>query len=199
MTGALVFGAAVLVLGWMLLLPLAAQARFTAATGAQLQIQGLMGDPFRGTATVAAWSLRADESAQAPVLARGGAARALAPKWSAALDAAPGTRIEIEQLELSVTEARLLPDATGRWPLLAVCAAAGLPYERGGAVGTGPRVRIKKLHLKVETLLVRDAASGRETRVRIDWTGNFTELDHLRPVVTALLAAARTAGRSPER
>ncbi len=199
LTGALVFCGASLVLAWMLLLPLAAQARFAATTGAQLQVQGLMGDPFGGTATVTGWTLRAEESATAPVLARGGAAHAVAPNWSAALEAAPGTRIEIEKLEISVIEARLLPDATGRWPLLAVCSAAGLPYERGGAVGSAPRVRIKHLHLRVENLVVRDAASGRETRVRVDWTGDFTDLDHLRPVVTALLAASRTAGRAGSR
>ncbi|MCX6937220.1 MAG: hypothetical protein NTU80_04875 [Verrucomicrobia bacterium] len=193
------FSGAVLALGWMLLLPLVAQERFAATTGAQLQVQGLMGDPFSGTATVTAWTLRAGESATAPVLARGGAARAVAPNWSAALDAAPSTRIEIEKLELNVTEARLLPDAAGRWPLLAVCSAAGLPYERGGAVGTASRVRIRHLHLRVETLVVRDAASGRETRVRVDWTGDFADLDHLRPVVTALLDASRTAGRSVAR
>jgi hypothetical protein len=197
LTAGLMFSSAALALGWMLLLPLVAQERFAATTGAQIKVQGLMGDPFGGTATVAGWTLRADESAAAPVLARGGAARAVVPNWSTALEAASGRHIDIEKLELSVTEARLLPDAAGRWPLLAVCAAAGLPYERGGAIGTGPRVLIRRLHLRVETLVVRDAASGRETRVRVDWTGDFTDLDHLRPVVTALLAASRRAGRTP--
>ncbi|MEN9842155.1 MAG: hypothetical protein RL376_1955 [Verrucomicrobiota bacterium] len=190
LTAGLMFCGATLVLGWMLLLPVVAQERFAAATGSQLQVQGLMGDPFSGTATLTGWTLRADASPTAPVLARGGVARALVPNWSAAL-AEPGTRIEIEKLELNVTEARLLPDANGRWPLLSICAAAGLPYERGGAVGSAPRVRIRQLQLRVQTLVVRDAATGLEARIRVDWTGNFTELDHLRPVVTALLAAAR--------
>lgn len=193
--GALVFCAALAVLTWMLLLPGVAQARFAAASGgAELRVRGLMGDPFAGRATVTGWTLRASAASGAPVLARGGASELVAADWRAAMQAEPGRGVVVlDSLHLQVTELRLAPDAEGRWPVLALGAAAGLPYERGGKIGDGPRVRVRHLRLAVETLIVRDAASGRETPVRIDWTGEFRDLDHSRPVVASLLAAA--AGR----
>jgi hypothetical protein len=39
--------------------------------------------------------------------------------------------------------------------------------------------------------VVRDAATGRDVARAVAWSGEFSELDHTRPVVAALLAAAR--------
>lgn len=195
--GALVFCAALAVLAWMLLLPGLAQTRFNAATGgAELRLRGLMGDPFTGRATVAAWTLRASDGPGAPVLARGGASEIVSTDWRVALGGAPvGGAATIDSLTLRVTEMTLSPDAQGRWPLLALGASAGLPYERGGKVGDGPRVRVKLLRLSVDTVVVRDGATGRDTPVRLDWRGEFRDLEHSRPVVAALLAAAADGGR----
>lgn len=188
----LVFCAALGVLAWMLLLPAAAQTRFSAATGgAELRVQGLMGDPFAGRATVTGWTLRASAAPKAPVLARGGASEIVSTRWQAALAADPENGVAvIDSLTLRASELVLAPDSQGRWPLLALGASAGLPYERGGKIGDGPRVRVKLLRLSVDTVVVRDAATGRDTPVRIGWRGEFKDLDHSRPVVAALLAAA---------
>lgn len=194
----LVFCAALGVLAWMLLLPAMAQTRFAAATGgAELRVQGLMGDPFSGRATVTGWTLRASSEPKAPVIARGGASEIVSTRWQAALGADPETAVAvIDSLTLRAAELVLAPDAQGRWPLLALGASAGLPYERGGKVGEGPRVRVKLFRLSVDTVVVRDAATGRDTPVRINWRGEFKDLDHSRPVVAALLAAAagKTSG-----
>lgn len=195
---AMVFCAAVSVLAWMLLLPAAAQARFAAATGAELRVQGLMGDPFSGRATVTGWTLRASSDSKAPVLARGGASEIVSTDWQAALGAGGEKEVVIiDSLNLHATELHLAPDAKGRWPLLALGAAAGLPYERGGKIGDGPRVRVKNFHLRVDKVVVRDAASGREVPVRVDWQGEFRDLEHSRPVVAALLAAAAGKNSAP--
>lgn len=191
--GGLVFAAAAAVLAWMLLLPSALESRFAAATGASLRLQGLSGDPFSGKASVTGWTLRETDAPGSPVLARGAASALHAPGWRASLNASDTAPVVIDRLDIHLVEARLAPDANGRWPLLAVAAASGMPYERGGPVGDeSPRVRIKKLRLRVETLIVRNAATGQETPVRIDWSGEFADLDHTRPVVAALLAAARS-------
>ncbi len=194
--GALVFCVAFGVLAWMLLLPGVAQARFATATGgAELRVRGLMGDPFAGRATVTGWTLRASAEPDARVLARGGASEVVSSDWRVALGATPaGGVVTIDSLTLRATEIVLAPDAQGRWPLLALGASAGLPYERGGKVGDGPRVRVRHLRLAVDTVVVRDATSGRDTPVRVDWRGEFRDLDHSRPVVAALLAAAAGAG-----
>jgi hypothetical protein len=193
---ALVFCAALAVLAWMLLLPVVAQTRFASATGTELRLRGLMGDPFAGRATVTGWTLRATSSPQAPVLARGGASEIVSADWQAALGAS-GDRdtIVIDSLTLHAAELHLAPDAKGRWPLLALGASAGLPYERDGKVGDGPRMRVTLLTLRVDNIVIRDATTGRDTSVRIDWSGEFRDLDHSRPVVAALLAAA--AGKNP--
>ena len=193
LAGGLVFLAAAAALAWMLLLPVAVQSRFAAATGAELLVRGLMGDPFAGRATVTGWTLRASASPRAPVLARGGASTVVASDWQSALNADPDGTAVIDSMELTVTEAVLAPDAKGAWPLLALAAAAGLPYEKGGSAGDGPRVTIKRLRLAVDTVIVRDAHSGRDTPVRIAWRGEFQNLDHTRPVLAALLAAVREA------
>ncbi len=194
--GALVFCAALAVLAWMLLLPGLAQARFNAAAGgAELRLRGLMGDPFAGRATVTGWTLRASAEPGAPVLARGGASEIVSADWRVALGAAPaGGVVTIDSLALRVSELVLAPDAQGRWPLLALGASAGLPYERGGKIGDGPRVRVRHLRLAVDTVVVRDAATGRDTPVRVDWRGEFRDLEHSRPVVAALLAASASGG-----
>ena len=195
---ALVFSTALGVLAWMLLLPVAAQTRFASATGAELRLQGLMGDPFAGRATVAGWTLRASASPQAPFLARGGAAEIIFADWQAALGAS-GDRdsIVVDSLTVHAAELFLAPDAQGRWPLLALGASAGLPYERGGKIGDGPRVRVAVLKLRVDNLIVRDAVTGRDTPVRVDWSGEFRDLEHSRPVVAALLAAAAGKKSAP--
>lgn len=188
----LVLSSAILVLGWMLLLPLMAQERFVAATGAELRLQGLMADPFAGRATVTGWTLRAAAAPGAALLARGGAAELVAPSWRAAWNAGAETPLVIESLELHFTELRLAPDARGQWPLLSALASLGLPYEQGGR--TGPeavKLRLARLRLKVDTVVVRDAATGREVARPVSWSGEFRDLDHARPVVAALLAAAR--------
>lgn len=188
----LVLASAVLVLGWMLLLPLVAQERFVAATGAELRLQGLMADPFAGRATVTGWTLRAAAAPEASLLARGGAAELVAPGWRAVWSAATETSLVIESLDLHFTELRLAPDARGQWPLLSALASLGLPYEQGGR--TGPEavpLRLTRCRLKVDTVIVRDAATGREVARPVAWSGEFHELDHARPVVAALLAAAR--------
>jgi len=190
--GGLVFLAAAAVLVWMLLLPAAVESRFAATTGASLRLQGLAGDPFSGKATVTGWTLRENDTPTSPVLARGAASALHAPDWQGNFNRSGGELVVIDQLDIHLFDARLAPDPDGRWPLLAIAAAAGLPYERGGPIGDeSPRLLIKKLRLRVDTILVRDAATGRETPVRIDWRGEFTELDHTRPIVAALLAAAR--------
>jgi hypothetical protein len=194
----LVFCSAVGVLAWMLLLPVAAQTRFAVATGTELRLQGLMGDPFAGRATVTGWTLRASSSPQAPLLARGGTAEIISADWQAALGAdGDRDKIVIDSLTLHATELFLAPDAKGRWPLLALGASAGLPYERSGKIGDGPRVRVAVLKLRVDNLIVRDAATGRDTPVRIDWSGEFRDLEHSRPVVAALLAAAAGKKSAP--
>ncbi len=190
--GGLVFLAAAAVLAWMVLLPTAVESRFASATGASLRLKGLAGDPFSGRASVAGWTLRETDSPGSLLLARGSATSLLAPGWRGSYNASDGENVVIDRLDIHLVEAHLAPDANGRWPLLAIAAAAGLPYELGGPVGDeSPRVRIKKLRLRVDTILVRNATTGRETPVRIDWSGEFSELDHTRPLVTALLAAAR--------
>ena len=164
LVGALVFGAALAVLAWMLLLAGLAQARFAAGTGgAELRLRGLMGDPFAGRATVTGWTLRVSADPKSPVLARGAASEIVSSGWQAALGiTGPGKGpVVIDKLVLTATELVLAPDAQGRWPLLALGASAGLPYERGGKTGDGPRVRIQHLKLNVDTVIVRDAATGR--------------------------------------
>jgi len=188
----LVLVSAIFVLAWMLLLPLVAQERFIAATGAELRLQGLMADPFAGRATVTGWTLRAAAAPDSAVLARGGVAALVAPSWRAAWNAGAGAPLVIESLDLHFTEVRLAPDARGQWPLLSALAALGLPYEQGGR--TGPEavlLRLARLRLKVDTVVVRDAATGRDVARPVAWSGEFSELDHTRPVVAALLAAAR--------
>lgn len=186
------------VLAWMLLLPFAMQAKFLAATGAELRISGLMGDPFSGRARVTGWILRRDASAQAPILARGGPSSVFASTWREAFVAKTNLGpVVIDELNLHITEAFLAPDARGEWPLLALGAAAGLPFEIAGPIGDGPRVRIRHLQLFVEKVRVLDARTGAETTVRIAWRGEFRDLDHTRPVLTALLAAVRAASATP--
>jgi hypothetical protein len=189
----LVFCSALAVLAWILLLPVAAQSRFSAATGAELRVQGLMGDPFAGRANVTGWTLRASATPGAPLLARGGASEIVSTGWRAALGASTTKTVVIDKLTLRVGELVLAPDAKGQWPLLSLGAAADIPYERGGKIGDGPRVRVKHLLLEVGTVVVRDATTARDTPVRVDWSGEFRDLEHSRPVVAALLAAA--AGR----
>lgn len=199
--GGLLFCAALGVLVWMVLLPSAVESRLAAVTGAQFRVRGLMGDPFAGRATATDWTLRASEDPASPVLARGGASEIVVADWRTALEnvsgdgAATAAPVTVDRLNLVVLEAALAPDAKGAWPLLSLAAAAGLPYERGGAIGDGPRVRVKHLRLRVDTIIVRDAATGRDTPVRIDWRGEFRDLDHAKPVVTALFAAVRGEGR----
>lgn len=195
LAAALVFCAALAALAWMLLLPAAVQSRFTASTGgAELRVRGLMGDPFSGRATVTGWTLRASAAPDARVLAHGAASEIVSSDWQSALRSAGASEpVTIGQVTLHANELFLAPDARNRWPLLALGAAVGLPYERDGKTGDGPRVRVKHLRLVVDSVVVRDAASGRDTPVRIDWRGEFRDLDHSRPVVAALLAAA--AGR----
>jgi len=188
----LAVAAACAVLGWMLLLPVAAQTRFAAATGAELRLRGLMGDPFAGRATVTGWTLRADPSPGAALLARGGAAELIAPGWRAAWTAETAEPLVIESLDLHLSEIRLAPDPGGRWPLLAALAALGLPYEAGGRIGVDVApLRLAHLRLVVDTVVVRDGPSGREVARPVAWRGEFHDLDHARPVVAALLAAAR--------
>lgn len=195
--GGLLICAALATLAWMLLLPGLVQSRFSAASGgAQLSLQGLMGDPFAGRASVTGWQLRASAATDAPVLAEGKTSRLLASDWQRALEARAGSTVVLDAAELHVTRLVLAPDAAGKWPLLALAAAAGLPYERHGPVGAeSPRVRVKNLLLRVDAVVVRDARTGRDQAVRIDWRGEYRDLDHTRPVVAALLAAvaARTA------
>ena len=196
--GALVCCAALAVLAWMLALPALAQSRFSAVTGSELRVQGLMGDPFAGRATVTGWTLRASADPKSPVLARGGASEIVSGDWQAALGAdGDKESILVDSLALHAAELRLVPDAKGRWPLLALGASAGLPYERDGKIGDGPRVRIKHLRLAVDTVVIRDASSGRDVPVRIAWRGDFRDLDHSRPVVAALLAAAAGKKSAP--
>ena len=193
---ALVVCCALAVLAWMLLLPGVAQSRFAAATGAELRVQGLMGDPFGGRATVTGWTLRASADPKSPLLARGGASEIVASGWQAALSGDGGKDpVVIDSISLHAAELVLAPNAKGQWPLLALGASAGLPYERGGKTGDGPRLLVKHLRLAVDTVVVRDAASKRDTPVRVSWRGEFRDLDHSRPVVAALLAAA--AGKNP--
>lgn len=189
--GGILLCAALATLAWMLLLPGLVQSRFsTVSGGAQLSLQGLMGDPFTGRATVTGWRLRASAAADSPVLAEGKSSQLLAADWQRALEARPGATVVLDSAELHVTRLVLAPDAAGKWPLLALAAAAGLPYERGGPVGAdSPRVRVKKLLLRVETVVVRDARNGRDQAVRVDWRGEYRDLDHSRPIVAALLAA----------
>ncbi len=193
LAGGLVVLAAAGALAWMLLLPGALQSRFAAATGAQLRVQGLMGDPFAGRATVTGWTLRAADDPAARVLARGGPSAILTPDWRATLATDPRGTAVIDLLDLTITEAVLAPDATGAWPLLSLAAACGLPYEKTGAVGEGPNIRVKLLRLRVETAIVLDARTGAEVPVRIAWRGEFRDIDHSRPVLAALLAAVRAA------
>ncbi len=195
----LVFCAALGALAWMMLLPAMAQTRFAAATGgAELRVQGLMADPFSGRATVTGWTLRASPAPTAPILARGLSSEVVATRWQAALAADPETGVAvIDSLTLRASELVLAPDSKGRWPLLVLGASAGLPYERGGKIGDGPRVRVKLLRLSVDTVIVRDSSTGRDTPVRIGWRGEFKDLDHSRPVIAALLAAA--AGKTSSR
>jgi hypothetical protein len=196
--GGLITLAAAATLAWMLLLPGVVQSRLASPTGAQLRVQGLMGDPFAGRATVTGWTLRASAAPDARVLARGGASEIASADWRAALATDPETGVAtIDSLRLSVTEAVLAPDASGAWPLLALAAAAGLPYEKNGPVGRGPRVRVRHLALSVETARVRDARTGAEVPVRIAWQGEFRDVDHTRPLLAALLAAVRTAPPAP--
>lgn len=188
----LVVVTAILLLAWMLLLPLVAQERFGAATGAELRLQGLMADPFAGRATATGWILRAGAAPDSALLARGGAALLVAPGWRAAWNAEAGTPLVIESLDLHFTELRLAPDACGQWPLLSALAALGLPYEQGGRIGPeAVPLRLVRLRLKVDSVLVRDASTDREVTRPVHWSGEFRELDHSRPVVAALLAAAR--------
>ncbi|MBC8010149.1 MAG: hypothetical protein H7067_08630, partial [Burkholderiales bacterium] len=189
--GGLVCSVALAVLGWMVLLPSAVQAKLAAATGGQFQVEGLMGDPFGGRATTKGWTLRATAAPGAPLLAHGTAAEIVASDWRAALSEEGTDTVVIDRLDLKVTEAVLAPDTNGTWRLLTLAAGAGLPYERDGKVGeTTARVRIKLLRLRVETLIVRDAKTNLETPVRIAWSGEFRDVDHTRPIVAALLAAA---------
>jgi hypothetical protein len=189
--GGLVCCVALAALAWMVLLPGAVQARLAAATGGQFKVEGLMGDPFSGRATAKSWILRASAAPDSPVLARGATAEIVASDWSDALSENGPDTVVIDRLDLTVTEAVLAPDAHGAWRLLTLAAGSGLPYERGGKVGeTTSRVRIKHLRLSVETLIVRDAKTDLETPVRIAWRGEFRDVDHTRPIVAALLAAA---------
>lgn len=191
---AIVVMAAAGVLAWMLVLPGIAQARFAATTGAQLRLRGLMGDPFAGRASVTGWTLHADATPTSVVLAKGAAAEVVAPGWRGALDGTTTATapLRIESLSIRLAEVRLAPDAKGRWPLLATLAAVGLPYEVNGPIGTdAPHLHIARLQLTVETIVIRDARTARDVKVRIDWRGEFKNLTHSRPVVVALLAAAR--------
>ena len=197
--GGLLIGGALATLAWMLLLPGIVQSRFSALSGgAALNLQGLMGDPFTGRATVTSWQLRASEAADAPILAEGKTSQLLASDWQRALDARPGASVTLDSAEIHVTRLVLAPDAAGKWPLLALAAAAGLPYERQGPVGAeSPRVRVKKLLLRVDSVVVRDARTGRDQTVRIDWRGEYRDLDHSRPLVAALLAAVAAQNATP--
>ncbi|MBC8010942.1 MAG: hypothetical protein H7067_12695 [Burkholderiales bacterium] len=195
--GGVLLCAASVLLAWMLLLPGAVQSRLSAATGAQFSVQGLMGDPFAGRATATGWTLRASPALDSPLLARGGATEIVASDWRAALAGENAGSIVIDRLDLVISEAVLAPDKKGSWRLLALAAGAGLPYERDGKIGEGPRLRIAHLRLSVETLIVRDAKTGRDTPVHIAWRGEFRELEHTRPVVAALLAAARGEAPAP--
>jgi hypothetical protein len=197
LTAGLLVVAASGVLAWMLLLPAVMQSRFTAATGAELSLRGLMGDPFAGRATVTGWTLHAGPDSAASVLAHGGRSTLVATDWRAALDASSGEPAVIDSLDLAITEAVLAPDTRGAWPLLALAAASGLPYEKNGPTGVGPRVTIKRLRLAVGSVIIRDAHTGREKTVPIAWRGEFRDLDHSRPLVAALLEAARTAVPAP--
>ena len=190
--GAALVCAALGVLAWMVVLPRAVESRLAAVTGARFQVTGLMGDPFGGRATATGWVLRATDAENAPVLARGGRAEIVVPDWRGAIGdgGAKPEKFEIERLDLNITDLDLSPDATGAWPVLALAAAAGMPYEHGGKIGPSPRLRVKRLKLRVAQVTVKDAATGRATPMRIDWQGEFRDLDHSRPVVTALLAAA---------
>lgn len=193
--GGLLVLAAAGALAWMLLLPAAVESRFAAATGSELSLRGLMGDPFAGRATVGEWTLRASSSPEAPVLARGGASRVVTTDWRAALgETSPqADTFVIDRLDLDVAEARLTPAPDGTWPLLGIAAAAGLPFEKNGAAGDGPRLSVRHLKLTVDTLVVRDARTDAETSVRIAWRGEFENVDHSRPVFDALLEAVRAA------
>lgn len=189
--------AALAVLAWMLLLPGVVESRLAAVTGAQFRVQGLMGDPFAGRATARGWVLHAADDPASPVLARGGRSEIVVADWRAAMEAAGGesagsapASLEVDRLDLTILEANLAPDTKGAWPLLALAASAGLPYERGGKVGDAAPIKVKLLRLRVETVTVRDAATGRETPVRIDWRGEFRDVDHAKPIVAELLAAA---------
>lgn len=189
--GGLVCCAALAVLAWMVLLPGAVQAKLAAATGGQFKLEGLMGDPFSGRATAKSWTLRASASPESPILARGTAAEIVASGWRDTLSEDGPDTVVIDRLDLTVAEAVLAPDVNGTWRLLTLAAGSGLPYERGGKIGeTTAHVRIKHLRLSVETLIVRDAKTDLETPVRIAWRGEFHDVDHTRPVVAALLAAA---------
>jgi hypothetical protein len=190
LAAALVFAAALAVLGWMLLAPALAQERFATATGAELRLDGLMADPFGGRATVSGWAVRASAAPKAPQLAHGGASSAATAAWPTLLAASAGESVVVDEVTLDVTTLTLAPDAKGQWPLLALAAASGLPYECGGPIGPeAPRVKIKLLRLKVAALVVRDAASKRDVSVPIAWKGEFRDFDHTRPLVSALLAA----------
>lgn len=193
LAGGLVVLVAAGALAWMVLLPGALQSRFNAATGAQLRVQGLMGDPFAGRASVTGWTLRADAAPNARVLARGGSSSIFTPDWRATLATDPYGTAVIDTLDLAVTEVVLAPDASGAWPLLSLAAACGLPYEKTGPAGDGPRIRIQRLRLAVETAVVLDARTGAEIPVRIAWRGEFRDLDHTRPILAALLEAVREA------
>lgn len=197
--GGLLICGALATLAWMLLLPGLVQSRFsTLSGGAALNLKGLMGDPFTGRATVTSWQLRASEAADAPVLAEGKTSQLLAADWQRALDARPGATVALDSAEIHVTRLVLAPDAAGKWPLLALAAAAGLPYERNGPIGAeSPRVRVKKLLLRVDTVVVRDARTRRDQTVRIDWRGEYRDLDHSRPIVAALLAAVAAQNATP--
>ncbi|MCU0792932.1 MAG: hypothetical protein MUE42_08800 [Opitutaceae bacterium] len=197
--GALATMAAIVVLGWMLLLPGVVQSRFLAATGAQLRFQGLMGDPFAGRATVTGWTLHASAAPDARLLARGGPSEITAADWRAALATDPTDGVAtIDSLRLTITDALLAPDAKGTWPLLALGAASGLPYELNGPIGQTPRIRIRHLALAVDTVRVRDGRTGAEVPVRIAWRGEFRDVTHTRPILTALLAAVRASSGQPK-
>ncbi len=189
--GGLLICGALATLAWMLLLPGLVQSRFsTLSGGAALSLQGLMGDPFAGRATVTGWQLRASQDPNAKILAEGKTSQLLATDWQRALDARPGASVVLDSAEIHATRLVLAPDADGKWPLLALAAAAGLPYESRGPIGAeAPRVRVKKLLLRVDAVVVRDARTGRDQTVRIDWRGEYRDLDHSRPIVAALLAA----------
>lgn len=197
--GGLIVATALAVLGWMLLLPGTVRHRFAALTGgAELALQGLMGDPFNGRATVTGWTLRASSAPEAVLLAEGGPGEVVASGWQAAVNARPGSRLVLDSARLHVTRLVLAPDASGQWTLLALAAAAGLPYDREGTIGAeAARVSIRKLSLSVESVVVRDAATARDIAVRIDWHGEFRDLDHSRPLVAALLAAVAAQNAAP--